>query len=270
MHALPFFPVQLRICAYSPIRYMSKRQSACDACRARKSACQIEKSPPCRLCIAHSKPCTFNGLKIARRPPRHSKPDQNQSLTPPSAVEDSTSLDFPLQPSSWDASSQNENSPSSFTFQESDWNALFSGGLDHFAHDTLSMDLAAVNNQLSDQDLGMAMEGLNDTSFQDVFAGSPHAEVQERSLDNLPSMAAELCGLTGDMDPYVLRRYRYNKNGEFEFSKLSIRATQDEAIPVQFLLSPIEVGSSLLLQVPCLYSQDWCLRIRNTGSADCE
>ncbi|KAL2060866.1 hypothetical protein VTL71DRAFT_8918 [Oculimacula yallundae] len=91
---------------------------------------------------------------------------------------------------------------------------------------------------------GTSLDSLNAVSFEDFFGATPSVQAQERSLDNLPSMAAELCGLTGDMDPYVLRRYRYNDNSEFEFSKLSIRATQDEAVPVQFLLSPTDLSSA--------------------------
>src|SRR4051812_1432778 len=40
-------------------RYMSKRDRACDSCRAKKAACRIDRSPPCYLCTLHGKECTF-------------------------------------------------------------------------------------------------------------------------------------------------------------------------------------------------------------------
>ena len=79
--------------------------------------------------------------------------------------------------------------------------------------------------------------------FDEIFKESPRTQAHERSLDQLPDVTAQLCGLTGDMDPYLLRRYRYNENAEFGFSKLSIRTTQDTTLPVQFLLSNKDLSS---------------------------
>jgi hypothetical protein len=71
--------------------------------------------------------------------------------------------------------------------------------------------------------------------------GLPHPESHpvpgQVSLDNHASMNLQLCGLTGDMDPYVLRHYRFDAKSEFAFSKLAIRTVQDTGVPVQFLLS---------------------------------
>ena len=79
--------------------------------------------------------------------------------------------------------------------------------------------------------------------FDMWFKSSPQTQTPERSLDQLPDTTAQLCGLTGDMDPYVLRRYRFNENAEFGFSKLSIRSVQDTAVPAQFLLSPKDLSN---------------------------
>jgi hypothetical protein len=57
-----------------------------------------------------------------------------------------------------------------------------------------------------------------------------------------------LCGLTGDMDPYVLRHYQYNDHSEFLFSKLAIRRVEDGPIPVQFLLSKKELSADSRIQ----------------------
>jgi hypothetical protein len=51
-------------------RYKSKHQRPCDFCRRRRSACRIESvGPPCGLCRAYGKDCTF-----AEAPPPRSKP----------------------------------------------------------------------------------------------------------------------------------------------------------------------------------------------------
>jgi hypothetical protein len=51
-------------------RYKSKHQRPCDFCRRRRSACRIESvGPPCGLCRAYGRECTF-----AEAPPLRSKP----------------------------------------------------------------------------------------------------------------------------------------------------------------------------------------------------
>ena len=48
---------------------------------------------------------------------------------------------------------------------------------------------------------------------------------------------SEILGLSGDMDPYLLQRYRTDDAGVFKFKQLAIHSVQDEPIPVQFLVS---------------------------------
>lgn len=51
-------------------RYKSKHQRPCDFCRRRRAACRIESTgPPCGLCKAYGRECTF-----AEAPPPRSKP----------------------------------------------------------------------------------------------------------------------------------------------------------------------------------------------------
>ncbi|KAL3496087.1 fungal-specific transcription factor domain-containing protein [Aspergillus germanicus] len=86
----------------------------------------------------------------------------------------------------------------------------------------------------------------NQAMFDDLFLslyGTPSPEGLPRSLDNLQDATAQLCGLTGDMDPYVLQHYRYDASSEFAFSKLTIRQVQQPEVPVQFLLSKQELSS---------------------------
>jgi hypothetical protein len=78
--------------------------------------------------------------------------------------------------------------------------------------------------------------------FDDLFLSLYGTEGLPRSLDNLQDATAQLCGLTGDMDPYVLQHYKYDANSEFAFSRLTIRQVQESQLPVQFLLSKQELA----------------------------
>lgn len=149
--------------------------------------------------------------------------------------------------------------PNSFQLQNLDWDDLFfaENGTREPSDLDIGFDLEALvdeppqPSQIGVVDRGNFDQETNDycLSFLDeMLKASPQPQTQERSLDNLPGVTAQLCGLTGDMDPYVLRRYRYNDNGEFCFSKLSIRTVQDSTIPVQFLLSPKDLSLDSTLE----------------------
>jgi hypothetical protein len=51
----------------------------------------------------------------------------------------------------------------------------------------------------------------------------------------LPIQDGRYCGLTGDMDPYLLRLYRFNEHSVFPFKKLTVRSIDAGRLPVQFL-----------------------------------
>ncbi|KAL1882132.1 hypothetical protein VTK73DRAFT_2223 [Phialemonium thermophilum] len=48
---------------------------------------------------------------------------------------------------------------------------------------------------------------------------------------------AENLGLSGDMDPYLLQRYKADIAGVFKFKQLAIHAVQETPVPIQFLVS---------------------------------
>jgi hypothetical protein len=242
-----------------PRRYMSKRQSACDSCRARKSACRIEIAPPCRLCVAHNKSCTFTGRKVKRTAPRGRTPPVSSTSRSQNLAAGASAIPIPpsLHPHSVSEPTPPDHTitaPNSFLLQNHDCNDFFPAGngteepldLDMVFDPEILVDelpqpsqLPAIGGRSFDQE----MNDFNLSSFDEIFKASPQPQTQERSLDNLLDVTAQLCGLTGDMDPYVLRRYRYNDDGEFRFFKLSIRTVQDSAMPVQFVLSPKELSS---------------------------
>ncbi|KAF9767629.1 hypothetical protein IL306_015175 [Fusarium sp. DS 682] len=55
-------------------------------------------------------------------------------------------------------------------------------------------------------------------------------------LDGHENMHPETLGLSGDMDPYLLQRYRSDEHGTFKFKQLAIRSVNN-TLPVQFLIS---------------------------------
>ncbi|KAE8160060.1 fungal-specific transcription factor domain-containing protein [Aspergillus tamarii] len=97
--------------------------------------------------------------------------------------------------------------------------------------------------------LGSGDHGIMDELMLSIYEGQglshiePSPALGPPPLDNHPSLSSQLCGLTGDMDPYVLRHYRFDARAEFPFSKLAIRSVQDTEMPVQFLLSKPELSN---------------------------
>jgi hypothetical protein len=53
--------------------------------------------------------------------------------------------------------------------------------------------------------------------------------------EHLPVQTGRYCGLTGDMDPYLLRLYRFNQQSVFPFKKLTVRSIDAGQLPIQFL-----------------------------------
>lgn len=215
-------------------RYMSKAQRACDGCRARKSACQINIAPPCRMCLAHGQACEFTS-RIRRRKSPMMGPSQASST--------------PLQPHSASPAGSHRRSFSEINQYASieEQSPLIPGitgplaGLDAGRIMEFSFSSAGDGNlehQLQQPDHEIFDDlVLNLYNTERAVEISPNSRGIPRSLDNLPGLTAELCGLTGDMDPYVLQHYQFDANSEFAFSKLTIRQVQRPEMPVHFLLS---------------------------------
>jgi len=247
-----------------PRKYMSKRQSACDFCRSRKSACQIETIPPCRGCIAHSKQCTFTGYKVQRRKVTAL---QNNQLTAEHSIQDGTtggenredvnasSLSPPSEGGAGELFQSDGNEDaflSSFQDLDQGWEAMISSGMnsgiglipmDSSIDISMSHDGTTVNEDIDHRTHSQHLDEVQSSISQ--YGNTSYGKIgsEGRSLDCLSDISPQLCGLTGDMDPYLLRRYQFDENSEFAFSKLTIRATQDTVLPVQFLLSPNHLSS---------------------------
>lgn len=198
-------------------KYMSKRQRPCDFCRSRKTACRIENTPPCRSCQLHGRECTFVEEARPRKRPDHGHDadiGQNGPLHVglphaggPSNVTEANAqladLSSPLQPS-----------PVSFP--------------------DMSMQF------LNDLDIaGSEYEFMFQTPHPESMPDSDSPNAQLSSLDHLAdengTLGMEMLGLTGDMDPYLLRRYQSDDGGVFKFKQLAIHSVYSGPAPVQFL-----------------------------------
>ncbi|KAL0933974.1 transcriptional regulatory protein C25B8.11 [Colletotrichum truncatum] len=198
---------------------MSKRQRPCDLCRSRKTACRIDQAPPCRLCVLHGRECTFVEAAVPRKRPH---------LLDGLGVHDGvTTQSLSLQ-------SEQANSPNSMNVLPSLIGETTPG-------DT-TMNFAGDFNFDTTQSEFEAMFRSPRLPSTPSVAGTPEtsirkAAVQSPKIDYLTGANPQLLGLSSDMDPILLRSYRYDEEGMFGFKELAISSVQDRPMPCQFLIS---------------------------------
>lgn len=227
-------PIQAR-------RYMSKSQRACDFCRERKSACRIEGGAPCQLCSYYQRECTFNSGSSARKRRAVNDTDTGVTLAPlmrPSPVESVTVLSTANR-SETVSSRMPEARDFEPTAQPND-TQIFPDANDH---------ILMGESQSEQQAIAPPSGDLFDP-FGDWFA-SPNILGNEDFVvsSQLAIQDGRYCGLTGDMDPYLLRLYRFNEHSVFPFKKLTVRSIDAGRLPVQFLQN-IKDESEMTSPVP--------------------
>ncbi|CAD0084064.1 unnamed protein product, partial [Aureobasidium vineae] len=84
----------------------------------------------------------------------------------------------------------------------------------------IDIDMQALNHMNTSPDEAMA---------QQIALPSPN-----QSQRDMPSI---VCGLTGDMDPYLMRRYNFGPDNSFVFKRLSVRSMSQDVHPVQLLVT---------------------------------
>ncbi|KAJ0328964.1 hypothetical protein COL5a_004759 [Colletotrichum fioriniae] len=72
-------------------------------------------------------------------------------------------------------------------------------------------------------------------------APPPSGSIEE--VESPPGANPQLLGLSGDMDPLLLRHYRFDDRGMFGFKELAIHSVQDQPVPCQFLVSQQSIFS---------------------------
>jgi hypothetical protein len=238
-HSVPLDPETMR-------RYMSKSQRACDSCRVRKSACRIDSSPPCRLCHLSGRQCTFEKTFRATR----SIPGGPVSRVSPGTVNQTSSAIT----GSRVAEPYFDSMPASDAqFGQQNPEELLNNDLrDHDTEDfapgyLLSGELGGVED---DSWLDQAMMDIGMQAFDQVDA-SPNAAATNEASGSLAAQTQEesisiVCGLTGDMDPYLMQRYNFDSNNNFVFKRLTVRSVSQDVHPVQLLMfnAPEEMKTS--------------------------
>jgi hypothetical protein len=68
----------------------------------------------------------------------------------------------------------------------------------------------------------------------------PDAAVMPQGASHPPTSTQQemfkiACGLTGDMDPYVMQRYNFDPNNNFVFKRLTVQSMSQDIHPVQLL-----------------------------------
>lgn len=221
-------------------RYMSKSQRACDNCRARKSACRIDSCPPCRLCHLSGRECTFDktsrSTRAAPGPALQASPSDTNQFSP--GITNAT-----LVGSGPNASSANDVQFGQRNGDGLGMNDINDQGSQHlasFAPDySLPSDLDDVQDSFwldqSMMDIGMQAFDYMDASPNHVAADQ--AGIPSASLPQGVGTTSIVCGLTGDMDPYLMQRYNFDSDNNFVFKRLTVRSMSQDVHPVQQLVS---------------------------------
>jgi hypothetical protein len=215
-------------------RYMSKSQRACDFCRERKSACRIEGGAPCQLCSYYKRQCTFNsGSATRRRRALVSTDDNVASVAAPPTRPDSAETGL------GDIGSLTSDMQNNPTLPATDSQTLDAAMQSHNMESFSDLN----DNVLADGacDGSQAVSQAPDTALYD-FADWMHTPSQLMEgmeafemPEQIPVHTGRYCGLTGDMDPYLLRLYRFNQQSVFPFKKLTVRSIDAGRLPIQFL-----------------------------------
>ncbi|KAL6799722.1 fungal-specific transcription factor domain-containing protein [Trichoderma sp. SZMC 28012] len=223
-------------------RYMSKRQRPCDFCRARKSACRIEGGPPCRMCLLHSRLCTFVETTSMHRLSTNAKshpqdvtisdslrsPSRDQAVSPISLPEQllldntssgSPSIDSALNSSSGQLSYDIPSEIGLLSWEQIDAN--FVNFQPSLTHDFLG--------DLGPREETRPHEGV-----------APEVLLDNDDTDSTP----QFVGTTGEFEPCLFGHYLRDVSGRLPFKKLTLQSVHLGRLPAHFMLT----SQSLYLQ----------------------
>ncbi|EXJ83328.1 hypothetical protein A1O1_06949 [Capronia coronata CBS 617.96] len=201
-----------------PRAYKSRQNRPCDFCRARKAACKIAVAPPCALCHSYGRECTFvSGPQKRKRnasqavsgdgqePQRRRTDHADSELRLNGAGRLSTSSSPPSN-----SSPPASRSPVEDVLLDDDIGEL----------NTSSRQVPGAEEAALLQNTDQPQAGRSDLRGHNVNNSVPR--VGEFSLAELSTKNAALVGETGEADPYLCRRYRY-ENDECVLSNIVYR-----------------------------------------------
>ncbi|KAK3112925.1 hypothetical protein LTR53_010265, partial [Teratosphaeriaceae sp. CCFEE 6253] len=250
--------------------YKSRNKRPCDFCRYKKAACHLDSQPPCELCIRYSKDCTFVESPAKRRRPNDN--DGSGSQRKSSGSFDHTaravgepylngnSLDMDHGIPGWEhgmhafsmpgmALTPGLGPPDFGPFDP----ALYQEPMafDDFDPLPATHAMESVGNGLRGHIHKSSLDASPDTRTTLSPAGLQlplDTTSGEPSLDNQASSNAQIVGMSGESDPYLLARYRYDQYNEATFQSIRLRkmndvSIADGALPAFFAISANALAS---------------------------
>lgn len=224
---------------------MSKRNRACDSCRARKAACRIDRAPPCYLCTVYGKECTFLQPTLRPRQPfpevvspqisQQAEINSRSEQHEVSPVGDSVHYDILMSIDNNGVDDSTTTAPEGFHdfFQET--GVSLSGDFGDGTWPT-----GFTPGSFIYPSPGLPETGRSEDGGSSQAASLPilvHENGSSICLDTQGVMTPQLLGSSGDMDPLLMSRYQYDTSGAFHFKNLNIQSVSSGPDPTQFLLS---------------------------------
>ncbi|KAK5113164.1 hypothetical protein LTR85_010982 [Meristemomyces frigidus] len=248
--------------------YKSRNKRPCDFCRYKKAACHLDSAPPCELCIRYNKECTFIESPAKRRRPNDSNGSNDMSKSnaafesmthtnggPPDTPFANSGMDLQQELLGWESGVPPFHMPSmgltpgmGGDFGPFD-PALYQDptmNFDAFEPMSASTTTAETVHQKAH---GHHHHSSVDTSPASQVAHLPaslHLPLDstsgEPSLDNQASSNAQIVGISGEFDPYLLSRYRYDQYNEATFQSIRMRkmnegSGDDGSVPTFFTIA---------------------------------
>ncbi|KAK6208609.1 fungal specific transcription factor [Colletotrichum tabaci] len=191
----------------------NRNRHPCDFCRYKRAACLLCGPPPCELCKRQGKECTFveGPNKRRRTAGRYRSPsgDADEAL---------------YQHKQGAAADVNSTSPSS----------EMESPVEQVIYARMGEDSASPAQVMTQSSPPAAEE-----HHKDGHVLSPS------SLDARPGHNAQVIGLSGESDPYLLNLYQFDDKDECRFPQLRIRNMgMDDGVPVHFMVQSNSLASN--------------------------
>jgi hypothetical protein len=250
--------------------YRSKRHRPCDQCRSRKACCRIEGELPCTNCLQINTACTFLQPPSKRRKPNTPTSEhllverlhngfnfaadmgdvftdgylnEVQNFYEVSPSQEGAQVSLSPGDMSQDIGYIQQRAGEEPTNPRVIWNTT--------REDELEVE-ADVSLHIFEWEPGREdIQGLTHV----VPSSSPLKSSMDagvHSLDDLEGHSAQYFGLSGESDPYLLRHFRWDENGERQFIRVHFRnvlANNDtKEIPIHFALSKDELAKETKLE----------------------
>ncbi|TQN68780.1 Transcriptional activator protein DAL81, partial [Colletotrichum shisoi] len=211
----------------------NRNRHPCDFCRYKRAACLLCGPPPCELCKRQGKECTFveGPNKRRRTAGRYRSPSGDAGDGGDADDADEAPYQHKVKQAAA-ASDANSTSPSS---------EMESSPVEQVIHARVGGDSASP---------ARVMTQSSDSSSPPAAAEGHHRDghvllLSPSSLDAEPGHNAQVIGLSGESDPYLLNLYQFDDKDECRFPQLRIRNMgADDGVPVHFMVQSNSLASN--------------------------